>query len=177
MTSTLELLKQPADNELNRNNMLFGTETNDIISNKRTSIRPDVVNVDPDGTPEDDRLMQCVAKQLDGLATPSVTWIKDGRNLPLVEDPRISVSSVSTGDQTMSFLRILNFSSTDTGVYQCICASAGESRAVVTSFPYRLDYGTVINLVWPYSRVITSCFPRLLIIFFSLQVRSFFWKA
>lgn len=89
--------------------------------------------------------LMCSAKNSSGLTAPAPQWLKNG--VIVVEDSgHISFSSGGT------LLEIMNFVTSDAGVYQCIFNDTDDDAAILTTMPFRIDTGkTVITnaIIYP----------------------------
>ena len=73
-------------------------------------------------------------------------WLKDGTQL-FGDGVRVAInttnSTIGTANQTVSFVRIFNFSQSDAGVYQCVFYDTpSQGGEVITTRPYKVDTGT-----------------------------------
>ncbi len=135
------IVQQPADNERNTTNDLTST---DFIANSRTGVR--VIDVDPTGTSDANRLMRCSAGHVGGTGIPpSIVWTRDGEEV--VVDGTHTITTTSSNDVLQSNLQINGFGDSDAGIYQCIFTDSDPDAEVATSLPHRLDYGECWILV------------------------------
>ena len=113
--------------------------------------------------------LRCASEQpaLSSLTAPSMMWLKDGTQLfgdgvRVVINTTYSTIGTSnrTSNRTVSFVRIFNFSQSDSGVYQCVFYDTpSQGGEVVTTRPYKVDTGIFTNKHSTYSR---PCFSILL---------------
>ncbi len=137
--SSLTITRQPADNERNDNNVVTDS---DVIYNNRTGVR--VLDVDPSGTSDADRLLRCIAGHVGGASAvstpPTLVWTRNGEAL-VAGKTHIIITDTEQGDQLQSNLQINTFTDVDEGIYQCIYTDSDSDAEVATSLPHRLDYG------------------------------------
>ena len=77
-----------------------------------------------------------------GDQSPSLVWIRNGRAVQDT-DSRINLSTHAANNSLMrSSLVISNFMAADAGVYQCVFT---DNAKVITSMPYRLDTGKLLE--------------------------------
>ena len=93
-------------------------------------------------------LLRCVGGHMGdtgpgSFSPPLLVWVRNGEQV--VDDGRITIteSVVFGGRRRSSDLQISNFSTSDTGVYQCIFSDVHVDidTEVITSTPLRLDAG------------------------------------
>lgn len=105
-----------------------------------------------------DDLLSCQAQHIRSN-TPIVVWIKDGKEVVNSSDYFITISDTN---DFQSNLTIVDFISSDVGVYQCIFIDTNEDAEVVTTTPYRLDTGTLIIISITYIYIpITGYIPSI----------------
>ena len=80
-------------------------------------------------------LLTCEARQEATVSTPTVQWTRNGKTV--IEDTN---HIFSNSNRTVE---IINFSSFDAGVYQCIFIDGDDEAEVITTIPFRLDTGNI----------------------------------
>ncbi|KAL5497252.1 hypothetical protein EMCRGX_G013691 [Ephydatia muelleri] len=91
-----------------------------LLLSDRTSVPLGSSHISSNGA-----FLRCSAEQpaSSSFTAPSMMWLKDGTQL-FGDGVRVAInttnSTIGTANQTVSFVRIFNFSQSDAGVYQCV---------------------------------------------------------
>ena len=106
----------------------------------------------PLGSSINGTFLRCSAEQpsSSSLAALSVIWLKEGIQLS-GDGVRVVITttatSVKSNRRTVSFVRIVNFSQSDAGVYQCVFYDTpSQGGEVITTRPYKVDTGIVFDI-------------------------------
>ena len=139
-TNTLIVSTDPVAKEITFEEFVFPLDNRTRVTLGST--------VDPVGTSESNKLLRCVGGHMGdtgpgSFSPPLLVWVRNGEQV--VDDGRITIteSVVFGGRRRSSDLQISNFSTSDTGVYQCIFSDVHVDidTEVITSTPLRLDAG------------------------------------
>ena len=123
-------------------------ELNNNIGSDQTYVPLGSSNISSSGT-----FMRCSAQQppLSSLTAPSMIWLKDGTQLS-GDGVRVVITttySTGTSNRATSYVRIVNFSQSDAGVYQCVFYDTpSQGGEVITTRPYKVDTGCSMKMPW-----------------------------